>query len=108
MFRAGDMAKVSGRMVKVCSIDGYSAECVWFDHRGQVHAATVEVGALASIWVTPKSMWPEVNEMPDFLVAEMEARAREKRRAKHRKPKQSHKIKRKALLDSGSQGGSVD
>ncbi|MBM7483335.1 hypothetical protein ACVWWI_003349 [Bradyrhizobium sp. USDA 3686] len=90
------MARVSGRMVKVCSIDSYNAECVWFDHRGQIHTATVDVAALASIWVTPKSMWPEINEMPDFVVAEMEARATQKRRERHRKPKASLKIKRRS------------
>ena len=94
MFRAGEMARVSGRMVKVCSIDSYSAECIWFDHRGEIHTATVDVGALASIWVTPKSLWPEINEMPDFIVAEMDAKATQKRREKHRKPRRSLKIKR--------------
>ncbi|MBP1091930.1 hypothetical protein JOE50_002460 [Bradyrhizobium japonicum] len=88
------MARVSGRMVKVCSIDSYNAECIWFDHRGQIHTATVDVGALVSIWTTPKSMWPEINEIPDLVVAEMEARALQKRRERHRKPRPSLRIKR--------------
>lgn len=94
MFRAGDMARVGGRLVKICAIESYSAECVWFDHAGRIHSGGFDVGALSPIWVSPKTLWPEISEMPDFLVAELEARAIERRRARYRKPKRSNKLTR--------------
>lgn len=88
------MARVGGRLLKVCSITNYFAECVWFDHRGRIHTGSFDVDALDPIWVTPKTLWPEVNQLPDWVAEERENKAREKRREKYRKPKPSLRIKR--------------
>lgn len=88
------MARVGGRLVKVCSITNYFAECIWFDHAGRIHTGSFDVDALDPIWATPRTLWPEVNQLPDGVAEELENKAREKRRAKYRKPRPSLRIKR--------------
>jgi len=67
MFHAGNMARVNGgRLVKVASIEHGMAECVWFDSRGFVHVRDYETRHLTPVWHSPKSLWPETNEMPDL------------------------------------------
>lgn len=89
------MAVAGGRMLKVCSITDYVAECIWFDHVGRIHTGSFEVSALESVWGPPRTLWPQVNNrVPEWLADELEKKAREKRRAKHRKPKASLRIKR--------------
>ncbi|WP_340672543.1 hypothetical protein [Bradyrhizobium ottawaense] len=97
MIKAGGMARLGGRLVKVCSITNYFAECIWFDHAGRIHSASVDVETLEPIWVTPRTLWPEVNQLPDWVAEQREIKAKEKRRAKHRKPKPSLRIKRAGL-----------
>ena len=99
MLREGDMARAgSGRLMKISTITNDVAECVWFDNRGTIHARDFEVDALKPFWLsaTPRSLWPEINDMPDDLVAAMDAAADAKRRAKATKQRMSNKIKRHA------------
>lgn len=107
MLSAGDMARLgSGRLVKICSVSDCVAECIWFDHRGNIHTRDYDLSALRPFWLasSPRSLWPEINEMPDEIVAAQERRAlarreeRNRRRLeKSRKSRPSQKIKRVLL-----------
>ena len=96
MFKAGRMARAGGRLIKICSIDKDLAQCMWFDNRGRVHSREYDVDALTSFEMSarPRSLWPEINQMPDHIVAQLDAEADAKRRARFTKPKRSHKSKR--------------
>ncbi len=97
MLKAGEMARIgSGRLVKICSITNYTAECIWFDHRGDVHTRDFDIGALRPFWLaaTPRSLWPEINDLPDSIVEAMEAQAAERRSKRIHKQRLSNKIKR--------------
>jgi hypothetical protein len=101
MLREGNMARVGGgRLIKICSISHDVAECVWFDGRGQVHARDYEMRQLSPVWVSPKSLWPEINEMPDAVVAQLDAEAADRLRKKYRKPKLSKKLKRRGTREA--------
>lgn len=97
MLKAGEMARVgSGRLVKICSITNYTAECIWFDHRGDIHTRDFDIDALQPFWLaaTPRSLWPEINEMPDTVVAALEAQSNARRSKRINKQRLSNKIKR--------------
>jgi hypothetical protein len=98
-LREGDMARAGGgRLMKISSITNDVAECIWFDSRGTIHARDFEVSALKPFWLstTLRSLWPEIIDLPDDLVAAMDAAADAKRRAKSTKSRMSNKIKRRA------------
>jgi uncharacterized protein YodC (DUF2158 family) len=98
MLREGDMARAgSGRLMKISTITNDVAECVWFDNRGAVHTRDFDVDSLKPFWLsaTPRSLWPEINDMPDQLVAAMDAAADAKRKAKATKARMSNKLKRR-------------
>jgi hypothetical protein len=96
MLREGNMARVGGgRLLKICSISHDVAECVWFDNRGTIRTADYELAALQPIWLSSsvRTLWPEINEMPDAVVERLDALAIEKRRKRFTKPKRSKKLK---------------
>ncbi|HAO43993.1 MAG TPA: hypothetical protein DEA80_14420 [Afipia sp.] len=96
MMKAGEMARLGGgRLVKICSITNYTAECIWFDHRGNVHTRDYDIDALRPFWLAaqPRSLWPEINEMPDILVEALEAQAAARRSKRIYKQRLSNKIK---------------
>lgn len=97
MLKAGEMARLGGgRLVKICSITNYTAECIWFDHRGNVHTREYDVSSLRPFWLAaqPKSLWPDINEMPDAILAALDARTKAQRMARSHKRRESNKIKR--------------
>jgi uncharacterized protein YodC (DUF2158 family) len=89
MVRAG-----GGRLMMVSSVSDGLAECIWFDSRGTIHFRDFDVDALDPFWLAtgPRSLWPEVNDMPDEVAAAADAAAAAKRNA--RKPRDSRIIKR--------------
>ena len=97
MFTDGGMARADGRLVKISSISNDVAECVWFDNRGNIHARDYEVAALNPFWLSaaPRTLWPEINEMPEELVAAADQAAADRRRERSRKPKPSRKLHRR-------------
>jgi hypothetical protein len=90
------MARAGARLLKICDISNDVAQCVWFDHRGRIHERDYEVEALSPIEVAshPRSLWPEINEMPDDLVAALDETAAKRRREKARRPKPGRRLKR--------------
>jgi uncharacterized protein YodC (DUF2158 family) len=67
MLRTGDMARAGGgRLMKICDISN-DAECAWFDSRGTVHVRAYDVEILTPFWLAtgPRTLWPEINDIPD-------------------------------------------
>jgi uncharacterized protein YodC (DUF2158 family) len=97
MLRAGEMVRAGGgRLMKIADISNYVAECVWFDSRGAIHVREFDVDILDPFWLAtgPRSLWPEVNDMPDDVAAAADEAAAQRRKEKARKPRVSRKIKR--------------
>ena len=97
MLRTGDMARASsGRLMKICDISNDIALCLWFDGRGAIHEREYDIDALRPFWLSvgPRTLWPEVNQIPDEPFATTAALARKQRRAAAKRSKPSHKIKR--------------
>lgn len=95
------MARVGGgHIIKVTGVDEGVANCLWFDSRGQLHDREYDVRSLEPFWLasSPKSIWPEINELPDAVVRQMDELAAARRREKARKPKPSNKIKQRGQL----------
>lgn len=91
------MAKLGGgRLVKILDISNYTAECIWFDSRGNIHLRDYDVGDLRPFWLsaTPRSLWPEVTDLPDSVVAAMEAQTLARRAKRTHTKRLSNKIKR--------------
>lgn len=95
-FRPGNMARAGGRLLKICGIESDVAECVWFDNRGRLHVRDYEIEALSPLEISsrPRSLWPEINEMPDHIVEQLDAVAAERRRKRFSKPRRSNKLRR--------------
>jgi uncharacterized protein YodC (DUF2158 family) len=97
MIRTGEMVRAGGgRLMKISDINNGVAECVWFNGRGEIHVREFDVDVLDPFWLAtgPRSMWPEVNDMPDEVAAAADAAAAQRRKDKARKPRESRKIKR--------------
>lgn len=95
MFREGEMARVSdaGRVVKICSISNDVAECIWFDSRGNLFSREYDIAALNPFWLQARSLWPEINQIPDEVVAQSEEAAAQ-RRTRSKRPCPSMRIKK--------------
>jgi uncharacterized protein YodC (DUF2158 family) len=94
MLRTGEMVRAGGgRLMKISDINDDVAECVWFDGRGTIHVREYDVDRLDPFWLStgPKSLWPEVNDIPDEVAAAADAAADARRKA--RKPRASLRIK---------------
>jgi hypothetical protein len=87
----GQMAFAAGRLIKIGSITDDMAECLWFDSRGNVHSRDFYLGSIVPFWAgtSPRSMWPEVNEIPEEIAKAADEAAAKRRREKARKPKRS-------------------
>jgi uncharacterized protein YodC (DUF2158 family) len=97
MLRAGEMVRAGGgRLMKILDINNDVAECAWFDNRGTIHARDFDVDVLDPFWLAtgPRSMWPEINDMPDDVAAAADLAAAQRRKEKARKARVSMKIKR--------------
>lgn len=93
----GQMAFAAGRLIKVGSITDDMAECLWFDSRGNVHSRDFYLSSIIPFWygTSPRSLWPEVNEMPEEIAKAADEQAARRRREKARKPKRSLRAFRK-------------
>jgi hypothetical protein len=97
MLGEGQMVRAGGgRLMKIAEINNDVATCVWFDNRATIHIRDFDVDILDPFWLAtgPRSLWPEVNDMPDDVAAEADRAAAQRRKDKSRKPRVSRKIKR--------------
>jgi uncharacterized protein YodC (DUF2158 family) len=97
MLRTSEMVRAGGgRLMKIADISNDVATCVWFDNRGTIHVRDFDLNILDPFWLAtgPRSIWPEVNDMPDEVAAEADRAAAQRRKDKARKPRASRKIKR--------------
>jgi uncharacterized protein YodC (DUF2158 family) len=97
MLSEGQMVRAGGgRLMKIAVISNDVAECVWFDGRGTIHVREFDVDRLDPFWLStgPRSLWPEINDMPDAVAAAADEAAAQRRKDKARKPRVSRKIKR--------------
>jgi hypothetical protein len=83
-----------GRLMKIFDISNDVALCAWINNRGEILTREFDIEHLDPFWLSgPRSLWPEINDMPDEVAAAAdEAAARRKDKA--RKPRESRKIKR--------------
>lgn len=104
MLRTGDMARAGGgRLMKICDITNDVAVCLWFDGRGAIHEREYQIWTLRPFWLAtgPRTLWPEVNDLPEEPRPTVLATMRRSRRVGLTRSKPSRKIKRgKAKSDA--------